>query len=277
MRPGCIPSPRSGAAQALAALWLFAAAADGAAQSPDPASELARAQTLADSGRTEEARASLQAWFASGGRDEGEGASLARLLRARLASDPDSAESDYVWVAIEGDPAHAWEASMRLAQLRLMRGEPDRVLADLDRLRSSHPDDPRIGESWLWTGHAYEALGELAAACQAWRRTDPGDTAAGSAVAEAIRACDEGGTVFAVQVGAFEAAGGAEALSRRLREAGFDAYVDRSAPDGLRRVRTGRFLHLASAARFADRVRRHGFEAVVAWTGEPPVARVSQP
>lgn len=276
MRSGRLLAIRPRAAATFAALWL-AFAADGNAQSPgsSPAVELAKARALADSGRVEEARAYLEAWFSTGDPDGREELSLARLLRARLASDPDSAEADYVWVAIEGDATYAPEASMRLAQLRLVRGEPERVLADLDDFRASHPADPRIGESWLWTGHAYEALGELAAACEAWHRADPGDIAIRSAVAEVVRACAHEGPVFAVQVGAFGAAAGAEGLGERVRRAGFDAYVDRSGQDGLYRVRTGRFLRLASAARFADRVRRHGFEAVVVLTSQPPGGRMS--
>jgi tetratricopeptide (TPR) repeat protein len=174
---------------------------------------------------------------------------------------------DYVWVAIEGDAAHAPEAFLRLAQLRLLRGEPERALTDLERLRSSHPTDPRIGESWLWTGHAHEALGELEAACAAWRRAEPADPVTRPAVAEALRACEEGGAVFAVQVGAFGEASGAETIRRRLESAGFETYVVTSGDDGLHRVRTGRFMHLTSAALYAERVRRSGFEAVVVLTG----------
>ena len=184
-------------------------------------------------------------------------------MRARLASDPDSAELDYVWVAIEGDAAHAPEAFLRLAQLRLLRGEPERALADLERLRSSHPTDPRIGEAWLWTGHAHEALGELEEACAAWGRADPVDSVARPAVAEALRACASSDAVFSVQVGAFGETSGAQTIRRRLGDEGFEAYVVTSEEDGLHRVRIGRFMHLTSAALYAERVRRSGFEAVV--------------
>lgn len=242
---------------------LTAAEAGGQTTETGGAEALARAEALADSGRTEEARRALRAWYGSPGASGGETLTRARLLRARLASDPDSAEADYVWVAIEGEAAHAPEAWLRLAQLRLLRGEPERVLADLERLRASHPDDPRAAESWLWTGHAHEALGELDEACAAWRRAESRDPATRPAVGEAVAACDGSGSFFAVQVGAFGAASGAETTRRRLEEAGFRAYVVTGEGDGLRRVRAGRFVHLPSAAMFAERVRRHGFEAVV--------------
>jgi tetratricopeptide (TPR) repeat protein len=246
----------------------FVGAGHAAAQTAGSGiSELDRAQALADSGRTDEARASLGVWYGASQAPGPVELSLARLLRARLASDPDSAELDYVWVAIEGDAAHAPEAFLRLAQLRLLRGEPERALTDLERLRSSHPTDPRIGESWLWTGHAHEALGELEAACAAWRRAEPADPVTRPAVAEALRACEEGGAVFAVQVGAFGETSGAETIRRRLESAGFETYVVTSGDDGLHRVRTGRFMHLTSAALYAERVRRSGFEAVVVLTG----------
>ncbi|MEJ2334324.1 MAG: SPOR domain-containing protein [Gemmatimonadales bacterium] len=248
---------------AVGTLWIAVAGHAGAQTSGSGVSELDRAQALADSGRTDAARASLDAWY---GASEAPGPvelSRARLLRARLASDPDSAELDYVWVTIEGDAAHAPEALLRLAQLRLLRGEPERALADLERLRSSHPEDPRIGESWLWTGHAHEALGELEAACAAWRRAEPADSVTRPAVTEALKACEEGGAVFAVQVGAFGETSGAETVRRRLESAGFETYVVTNGEDGLHRVRTGRFMHLTSAALYAERVRRHGFEAVV--------------
>lgn len=253
----------------LAASILWGTGTDeSVAQSADSgAPELDRAEALADSGRTEEARAALGAWYGAS-QDPGLAElSRARLLRARLASDPDSAELDYVWVAIEGDAAHAPEASLRLAQLRLLRGEPERALADLERLRASHPTDPRVGEAWLWTGHAHEALGELEAACAAWGRADPVDSVARPAVAEALRACAAGDAVFAVQVGAFGEISGAETIRRRLGDAGFETYIVRSDEDGLHRVRIGRFMHLTSAALYAERVRRRGFEAVVVLDG----------
>jgi len=252
---------------AASTLWILGAGHAGAQTAGSGNSELDRAQALADSGRTDEARASLGAWYGASQAPEPVELSRARLLRARLASDPDSAELDYVWVAIEGDAAHAPQAFLRLAQLRLLRGEPERALADLERLRSSHPTDPRIGESWLWTGHAHEALGELEAACAAWRRAEPVDSVTRPAVSEALRACEEGGAVFAVQIGAFGEASGAETSRRRLESAGFETYVVTSGDDGLHRVRTGRFMHLTSAALYAERVRRGGFEAVVVLTG----------
>lgn len=259
VKPGALVLAASG-------LWIAGAGYAPAQTSASGMSALDRVEALADSGRTDEARASLASWHAASQAPGPAELSRARLLRARLASDPDSAELDYVWVAIEGDAAHAPAALLRLAQLRLLRGEPERALSDLERLRSSHPTDPRVGESWLWTGHAQEALGELEAACAAWGRADPVDSATRPAVAAALSACEGGGDVFAVQVGAFGEASGADTMRRRLENAGFETYMVTSGEDGLHRVRTGRFMHLTSAALYAERVRRSGFEAVVVLT-----------
>ena len=231
--------------------------------------ELARIQVLADSGRVAEAREALDVWYASGPASEEEEASGARFLRARLSADPDSAEMDYVWVAIEGGSAFAPEAWLRLAQLRLLRGDPERALADLERLRTSYPGDPRTAASWLWTGHAMEVLGDLEAACEAWGRAAPGEAGPGGAVREARASCDPGSELFAVQLGAFGARSGAETLRARVEEAGFAAYVVPRAGDGLHRVRTGQFVHMTSAARHAERLRQQGFEAVVVLAAKP--------
>jgi tetratricopeptide (TPR) repeat protein len=243
------------------AVDVHAVIAQGAAS--EPAGGLAPIQALADSGQTTEARSELEAWLASAASRTAVEISWARLLRARLSADPESAEVDYVWVAIEGDAAHAPEALLRLAQLRLMRGEPNRALADLDQLRASFPANRRAEEAWLWIGHAHEALGELDAACGAWERASGENPVSGGAVREVMTVCADAGDVFAVQVGAFGAAAGAETIRRRLEEAGYPAYVVAGTDDDLHRVRTGRFAHVTSAARFADRVRGSGFEAVV--------------
>ena len=232
--------------------------------------ELARIRALADSGRVAEAREALGAWYASGPAPEGEEASRARFLRARLSANPDSAEADYVWVAIEGGSAFAPEAWLRLAQLRLLRGDPERALADLERLRTSYPGDhPRTAESWLWTGHALEVLGDLEAACEAWGRAAPGEAGTGGVVREARASCDPGSQLFAVQLGAFGARSGAETLRARVEEAGVAAYVMSRGGDGLYRVRTGRFVHMTSAARYAEQLRQQGFEAVVVLAASP--------
>lgn len=256
----------------LVALTVAIASAGGlraqAAETPSRV-ELARIQALADSGRVDEAREALGAWHASGRAPGGEEASRARFLRARLTADPDSAEVDYVWVAIEGGSAFAPEAWLRLAQLRLLRGDPERALADLERLRTSYPGDPRTAESWLWTGHALEVLGDLEAACEAWVRAAPEVAGTGGAVREARAACDPGSQLFAVQLGAFGARSGAETLRARVEEAGIAAYVMPRGGGGLHRVRTGRFVHMTSAARYAERLRQQGFEAVVVLAANP--------
>lgn len=266
----------AGRACVLAAAWALLVGCGGTAlraqtSPPHGLSALGEAEAAADSGRAEAARAALERWFeAHGERASRDEMARARLLRARLAQAADSAELEYLWVAIDGGPPHAAEAWLRLAQLHLARGEPARARQSLERLRADFPQSGRVAESWLWSGVALEAEGELEGACGAWARAAREAARLGPRGEEVRRRAEEGregcarrALRFTVQLGAFQARQGADALRRRAREAGFEARVE-GPEEGLYRVRVGRFGSVESARDLAARLREAGFSAVIA-------------
>ncbi|MFQ5678491.1 MAG: SPOR domain-containing protein [Gemmatimonadota bacterium] len=234
---------------------------------------LAGVEAALDSGRVESAREGLQRWFAVHGEAADRNAlARARFLRARLTQDADSAEVEYLWVAIDSGSPYGAIAWLRLAQLHLERGDPDRALQDLERLRSEYPESPERAESWLWSGLALEASGDLPGACRIWERATR-DRAAGDAdevgrrIRTAREACGSGGMRLTVQIGAFRSREAAESLRKRAGRAGFEARVRRLG-DGLWRVRVGHFASVDSARGVAARLRERSFSAVI--TSEEP-------
>ncbi len=235
---------------------------------------LSRVETLAEAGRTDAARRELERWFEG----PGDAASRremarARLLRARLIRDADSAEVEYLWVAIDGGAPHGAAAWLRLAQLHLARGEPDRARQELERLRAEYPESEHLPESWLWTGLALEALGELEAACEAWRaarRTARGGEVERGLAARAetaLEACEGPALRYAVQLGAFRSRDGARDVVGRATAEGLEPRIERDG--GLFKVRVGRFASLESARSMVERARGAGLSAVIV-SADPP-------
>ncbi len=275
----------------LACAACFAAPAPTAAQdSSSPSLEVAEA--AADSGDVERARELLDAWIAT---REGDAPSdrweRARFLEARLAEDPDSARRLYARLAVESGSEIGARARLRLAQLRLARGEAEAALGDLELVRADFPGSPAAAESWLWTGRARQAAGAPGAACRAYDRA--GRAAAGAELAdlrrraeEARSACRERGGEpasaagaaegdsapedasaagrWVVQLGAFRDPSAAEELRERAEEAGFRARVVTTADDRrLHRVRVGRFGGRTAAEAVARRLEDRGFRALI--------------
>lgn len=258
-----------------AAALILAAALHGAVAAParaqEEASALARAEAAADSGATDAARRLLARWRESeAGSADRAASARARLLAARLASDPDSARSLYVRLAVEGPPEIAARARLRLAQLRLAEGRPDRAMEDLERLRADFPGAPLAAESWLWTGRARHLAGDRAGACDAYRTavraaagTGPGEEAEAALEGCASAVASGAGTVWSVQLGAFGDASAAEALQRQARRVGHPARVLPAGEDGLHRVRSGRWGSRADAEAAAGRLEAQGFHVLV--------------
>lgn len=251
------------------ALPLALGAGNGlAAQTGSDAALLNRIEAAIDSGHVESARSDLQQWFASremaARRDD---MVRARFLRARLSQDADFARGEYLWVAIDGRSEYGAEAWLRLAQLSLMEGDPNRAELNLDRLRADYPNSRVVPRSWLWSGLARESSGAFEAACQAWQTAlrEAGDGAAGQEVAEAARAamapCAADGLRLTVQLGAFGEASAAEAVRARAAEAGFDARTERDGP--LYKVRVGTFGQADAARTMVRRLENAGFSAVI--------------
>lgn len=242
----------------------------GAQPAPAGPSPLDAVESALDSGRVEEARRGLARWFEA---ERGPGSrrelSRARFLRARLREDPDSAEMEYLRVALEGEGGTVPAAWLRLAQLHLAQGRFERALEDLERLRSDHPVGPAVAEAWLWTGLVLEAEGRLTEACEAWDRAvrEAGRAAPpGGEVAETARGarivCDRDGMRVTVQLGAFSSWEAARGLLDRVRAAGFRPRLEPPS-EGLHRVRVGRFGSVEAARELAARVRASGFSAAI--------------
>ena len=254
----------------VAALSLGAPPDHLAAQSAD---RLEAAEVAADAGDVERAREHLRDWLVSDAATAPEAeVGRALVLRARLAANPDSAEVDYLEAAVRGGEEYGAIARLRLAQLRLMDGRPSLAVADLDRLRADFPDSRLVPESWLWTGFAWESLGDPGAACSAWKQVGGVDGRDPIAVqAEAgLAGCGGGspagqaGRQFTVQLGAFGSRQAADEVRKRASSSGSEArVVEPDATTPLYRVRVGRFSRREDAARMAVGLRADGLEAIV--------------
>lgn len=268
-----IRASRPGAASvALAAVLLLVTSRPGALAQEGPPS-LDAVEAAADRGQLGEARGLLERWREARGDGADRAASeRARLLAARLSTDPDSARTLYAGLAVSGGPDVAAEARLRLAQLRLAEGRPERALEDLELLRADHPSHPLSAASWLWTGHARRLAGDVAGACEAYRSAVrlTGDEELRGRAEGALSRCRDGpavgrsdGTGWSVQLGAFSDASAARALARRADEAGFPARVLEPGEDGLRRVRSGRWASRADAEAAARRMAGRGFRVLI--------------
>lgn len=233
---------------------------------------LERAEAVLEAGDVEEARRALDAWLADGtdGSARPEEA-RARYLQGRLSADPEQAEHHYAWVAVEGNARYGALARLALAQLRLARGEPERALEDLDRLRADFPGSDVVPRSWMWTAVAREAAGDAAGACQAWEHVAPAEdpelraaAAASAAECPGLAGTVSSGGGWSVQLGAFRTAEAAEALRRRAQTAvGVETRVEAPDAAGWHRVRAGRFGAPEEARALAEQLRRRGFEAIL--------------
>lgn len=260
-----------------------------AAQASPAARSLEAIEAAADSGHAVRARRDLARWLRSEGLDAAPAVRAhADFLRGRLSADVDSATLAYTTVAIGGVLPWAALARLRLAQVRLARGQYDRALSDLSTLRADFPGDSLARRSWAWTGDALAASGDTARACQAWTRAlrEAGsDTALVSRARRAVARCPGGAAErarsgagsgspagrWAVQLGAFSTRAAAETLRDRAAKAGFQVrVVDTSAHDGLYRVWTQDVPDAASADALRDRVARAGFPAITVQPGEDP-------
>ncbi len=240
------------------------------AQSGDP---LAAAELAADAGDLERARQYLAEWTDTSAAEAArEDRAQALVLRARLTEDADSAELAYMEAAVVAGEEYGALARLRLAQIRLMSGRARLAVDDLDLLRDDFPASDRIPESWLWTGFAFESLGDPTSACAAWAEAaggDPNDPVtvqarAGLETCSGDPAGAESAGRYTVQLGAFGTRQAAEDVRVRASGAGSDAWVEE--PDDttpLYRVRVGHFSRKEDAARMAVDLRSSGLEAIV--------------
>jgi len=267
-------------ALAAAALLAAAGAAPAAAQGAGGRGQvLERIAAAADSGAVDEARRELDRWLAAGPYDLSPAErARADFLRGRLAADPDSAVTAYTRVAVGGQAPWAAAARLRLAQLRLARGDYDHALSDLATLRADFPGDSLAQLSWVWTGSALAATGDTVGACRAWGRA-AGKASERAAVRSSAAGCrggpapsaaaaGQGSTEsWAVQMGAFSTRQAASELLGRLSGAGFDARILDASRDGLYRVRSPEMGSSRAAEKLRERLEAAGFSALIVQPG----------
>ncbi len=147
-----------------AALIALGAAALGASSSgaqrarrpaPTPASALARAQEMIGDGDVDRGRAVLDSLLQV---LPSESQDVAAVLYARAATAEEAAdaERDYRRVAVEYPTARvAADATLRLAQRELQRGERAKALERLQRLSNEQPDGPLRAQAAYWTARVY--------------------------------------------------------------------------------------------------------------------------
>lgn len=201
---------------------------------------LDRVDSLTAAGRIDEARRTLEAWW-NGSRGEASRLELQRglWLRARLTLESEPAELDYRRLAVEypGGP-YSDGALLRLGQAAAARGDARAAADHFRTLVQDYPGSPHRLEAQAWLGRRGE------------EDEGTGETAA------PVR--------FAIQLGAFSSAEGAQRLMEQTREMGLRPRLVRVPGSRLYRVRVGRFPDAPSAEAALRRVRARGLEATLA-------------
>jgi tetratricopeptide (TPR) repeat protein len=258
------------AAVAVPAVTLGCAAGGALTAQATEAADLGRFEAAIDAGSLDGVRAGLDTWLANAADASPEDTGRARFLRARLMSDPDSARIEYLTVALDARSSYGAHSWIRLAQLDLARGQTERSVQDLERLRADYPRSPVVPASWYWMARALESGGELADACAAFDRAlneanAMGDAKIGERTMAARQACAPGGLRFTLQIGAFSGQSAAESLSTTALALGFPARIVREGD--LRKVRVGIFGSPDAARLLQQRLRAEGFTVVVIAAG----------
>lgn len=282
-------------------VMVIVAAGPAMAQTPT----LPRVDSLVTAGDYDAARTALDQWWSARGSSDAPGSDKARalLLRAKLQTDPDAAESDYLALVL-GYPASplAPEALLRLGQGLLATGDASRAAAYLHRLTADYPGRPERPAGFLWLARANAAIGEYEAACRAANtgltdardpqvvgllRIEAGTVCSSTAQADwptdgqaGLTGAAPGATPgaerrtpatglarlsgeWAVQTGAFRQRSSASALMERLRRAGYSPRLVLVPRSDLMRVRVGHFTAAGPASELLTRLRNDGFDAVV--------------
>ena len=154
------------------------------------------------------------------------------LWRATLAENWDQAQRDYLRVMLEHERSRFASAAMlRLAQGEAMRGDRQAALRYVARLLAEVPDAAERGDAMALRTHL----------------TSPVPAPTPSVPAQTL---PSGGTVWSVQIAAFQTEAEAATFAAVIRARGYDTRVDgRTAPF---RVRFGRYATRTAAAAAMD-------------------------
>lgn len=192
-----------------------------------------------------------------------------------VASDGDSALAYFRTVSIEYSRSQwADQALLRMAELRFASGELRSAAHSAERILLDYPFSAALPKAAFWAGRAYLELGETDTGCDLLRRAEssagddielynrsryyqqrcPGG-ATDSAATETRPAATGSRSFFAVQVAAVRSAAGADELMQALHREGYEPHVVRE-PNGLLKIRVGRFANRADAEAIVADIRR---------------------
>jgi hypothetical protein len=219
---------------------------------------LALADSLARSGRAEEARHVLMAWW-DRERSEAPRGQLehAIWLRGVLTVDPEQAALEYRRLVVEFPGGrYAARSLARLARVAAASGDTLEAVRAWEALLREHPGSPDRVDARVW----------LRRHGQPDSSDGPEGTASpGVADGPEATAGMPPGRVgdHAVQLGAFDSDTRARELLEQARAAGLEARLVRVSGSQLIRVRSGRFRTEVEARARRGRIVRLGFEALV--------------
>lgn len=253
-------------------------------------------------GQFPEARGLLERWRRenpAAARSDQEQMARYHLLTARVTTNADTAEYNYLTVAVDYPTARAApEALLRLAQVQAMRGDTAQAAAYVERMIADYPDSELRPMGAVWLARL-KAKGQNAAVCQLIRNisqgtnpetiqyfraeqkrvcsavaasqtltpkpaTEPVTTP--NAFASSAPAQDDRTSTgrVAIQVGAFRELNGARGVQRQLENAGFtNVRLVRVPGNQLIRVRIGKYENRAAAAAILARLASANFSAVL--------------
>jgi hypothetical protein len=231
--------------------------------------------------------------LATEGHGDSARALVARRLASLVPSDTLYAEALYAAGIVSDDATRAmnyfrrvsieyaasgWadDALLRMAQLAFAGGDAGASLRAAEKILSDYPDSEVLAEAQFWAGRSLLELGNPQDGClhlgeaeagagenieltnraryqlQRCAALARGDSSA--AAAPDAPATQPGQPVYTVQVAAVGTAVAADELMRSLHSSGYDSHVVR-APDGLFKVRVGRYGGRQEAQRVASELK----------------------
>lgn len=256
--------------RSLVALVLLIAAlvAPPAMASAQDTTSLEDIEELARSGRTEEARVGLLAWWETSRPDASRrDVQRALWLRGTLTVDPAQAASDYRRLVIEypGGPFSDY-ALLRLAQAAHASGDGDAARVYVGTLTRDYPASPVVREAETWLAGAGPApapplvdMDSVPSQPVAEARPIRPDPTPAAPTPEAV----QDGPRFSVQLGAFANDDRARALYQRALREGLEPRMVRVEGTRLLHVRVGLFDSAALAGELLRRVGGMGFVAAL--------------
>ncbi|HEU0079863.1 MAG TPA: SPOR domain-containing protein, partial [Longimicrobiaceae bacterium] len=209
-------------------------------------------------------------WAASGDTATGARRASGLYLRAVLTDSLAAAERDLLRVAVEHPLApEADDALLRLAHVRLLRGDSAGAAGHLDRLAGDFPQSPLRAPALSLLGRLRSPQVRIASAPPRpdTRPSHPPAPASAPAAPSkprpARRETAPRGGRFTVEVAAEGSVTGAAGTRDRLRAKGFSSVLVVDGDDATVRVRLGNFPTRAGAESLAGRLRDAGYQPTV--------------